>query len=121
MNAISSLVNEALQKGKGAPTCIFYMHYGICKYGPNCKFNHPMRTLSYSPSASSLGDMPVAPLPVVEYPSATVAPSSKLSTENGTVSSPQNISTSKAQPSGGEDLATEPQGNSSSSKATMQA
>ncbi|XP_057822205.1 zinc finger CCCH domain-containing protein 66 isoform X4 [Cryptomeria japonica] len=26
----------------GAPACGFYTRYGICKFGPTCKFDHPM-------------------------------------------------------------------------------
>ncbi|GMY27675.1 zinc finger CCCH domain-containing protein 34 [Fagus crenata] len=48
----------------GAPPCTHYTQRGVCKFGPACKFDHPMGTLSYSPSASSLADMPVAPYPV---------------------------------------------------------
>lgn len=58
----------------GAQTCSFYVRQGFCKYGPTCKYDHPMGTLSYSPSASSLADMPVAPYPVGSAP-ATLAPS----------------------------------------------
>eukprot|EP00250_Pteridium_aquilinum_P001847 c12054_g1_i1 orf=699-2291(-) len=50
---------------QGAPQCSFYMQYGMCKFGPTCKFDHPpTNSLAYSPSASSLMDMPVAPYPV---------------------------------------------------------
>ncbi|XP_073308210.1 zinc finger CCCH domain-containing protein 32-like isoform X2 [Primulina huaijiensis] len=59
----------------GAPPCLHYAQNGVCKFGPSCKFDHSMRTLSYSPSASSLTDMPVAPYPVGST-NATLAPSS---------------------------------------------
>ncbi|XAR57110.1 hypothetical protein NMG60_11025137 [Bertholletia excelsa] len=49
---------------QGAPLCTHYTQNGVCKFGPSCKFDHPMPTLSYSPSASSLADMPIAPFPV---------------------------------------------------------
>ncbi|XP_075487222.1 zinc finger CCCH domain-containing protein 58-like [Primulina tabacum] len=62
----------------GAPPCLHYAQNGVCKFGPSCKFDHSMRTLSYSPSASSLTDMPVAPYPVGST-SATLAPSSSSS------------------------------------------
>lgn len=61
-----------------APLCSHYAQNGVCKFGPSCRFNHPMRTLSYSPSASSLTDMPVAPYPVGST-IATLAPSSSSS------------------------------------------
>ncbi|KAK9077738.1 hypothetical protein SSX86_006075 [Deinandra increscens subsp. villosa] len=62
----------------GAPLCSHYAQNGVCKFGPACKFDHPMGTLSYSPSASSLADMPVAPYPVGSY-MGTLAPSSSSS------------------------------------------
>ncbi|KAL8142819.1 hypothetical protein V2J09_015851 [Rumex salicifolius] len=62
----------------GAPTCIHFTQHGVCRFGPTCKFNHPMGSLSYSPSASSLSDMPVAPYPVGSS-IATLAPSSSSS------------------------------------------
>ncbi|CAM6082199.1 unnamed protein product [Calypogeia fissa] len=48
----------------GTQPCTFYTRYGICKFGPTCKFDHPLGGLPYSPSASSLTDMPVAPYPL---------------------------------------------------------
>ncbi|XP_073219866.1 zinc finger CCCH domain-containing protein 34 [Cicer arietinum] len=62
----------------GAQPCTHYAQRGICKFGPACKFDHPMGSLSYSPSASSLADMPVAPYPVGSS-IATLAPSSSSS------------------------------------------
>ncbi|CAN6468765.1 unnamed protein product [Victoria cruziana] len=62
----------------GAPTCTFYAQHGVCKFGRTCKFDHPMGSMSYSPSASSLADMPVAPYPVGSS-MATLAPSSSSS------------------------------------------
>ncbi|CAI0467465.1 unnamed protein product [Linum tenue] len=61
----------------GAPLCTHYTQRGQCKFGPACKFDHPMG-ISYSPSASSLADMPVAPYPVGSS-IATLAPSSSSS------------------------------------------
>ncbi|KAM7485113.1 hypothetical protein LguiA_001122 [Lonicera macranthoides] len=63
---------------EGAPLCSHYAQNGVCKFGPSCKFDHPMGTLSYSPSASSLSDMPVAPYPVGSS-AGTLAPSSSSS------------------------------------------
>ncbi|XP_030551441.1 zinc finger CCCH domain-containing protein 58-like isoform X2 [Rhodamnia argentea] len=62
----------------GAPPCTYFAQHGVCKYGRACKFNHPMGMLSYSPSASSLADMPVAPYPVGSS-IGTLAPSSSSS------------------------------------------
>ncbi|VFQ64665.1 unnamed protein product [Cuscuta campestris] len=64
-----------------APICLHYSHNGVCKFGPTCRFDHPMGTLNYSPSASSLADIPVAPLPVGSY-SSTLAPTSSDSRPN---------------------------------------
>lgn len=63
---------------QGAAPCTHYAQRGVCKFGPACKFDHPMGTLSYSPSASSLADMPVAPYPVGSS-IGTLAPSSSSS------------------------------------------
>jgi len=62
----------------GAPPCTHYAQRGVCKFGSACKFDHPMGALSYSPSASSLADMPVAPYPVGAS-IGTLAPSSSSS------------------------------------------
>ncbi|KAF3960583.1 hypothetical protein CMV_014723 [Castanea mollissima] len=62
----------------GAPPCTHYAQRGVCKFGPVCKFDHPVGTLSYSPSASSLTDVPVAPYPVGSS-IGTLAPSSSSS------------------------------------------
>ncbi|KAI3728108.1 hypothetical protein L6452_16737 [Arctium lappa] len=64
----------------GAPLCSHYAQKGVCKFGPSCRFDHPMGTLSYSPSASSLADMPVAPYPVGSS-IGTLAPSSSSSSD----------------------------------------
>ncbi|XP_057965793.1 zinc finger CCCH domain-containing protein 32 [Malania oleifera] len=62
----------------GAQPCSFYEQNGYCKFGPMCKFDHPMQTVRYSPSASSLTDIPIAPYPVGSS-LATLAPSSSSS------------------------------------------
>ncbi|GAB4829640.1 hypothetical protein Ancab_019302 [Ancistrocladus abbreviatus] len=41
--------------------CTFYMQNGYCKFGPMCKFDHPIGVMKYSPSVSSLTEIPVAP------------------------------------------------------------
>ncbi|XP_031098168.1 zinc finger CCCH domain-containing protein 58-like [Ipomoea triloba] len=75
-NFLLSLMGLPLRPG--APICSHYAQNGICKFGPSCKFDHPMGALSYSPSASSLADMPVAPYPVGSS-IGTLAPSSSSS------------------------------------------
>ncbi|KAE8723393.1 Zinc finger CCCH domain-containing protein 58 [Hibiscus syriacus] len=58
----------------GEPTCTHFSRRGVCKFGPACKFDHPMEKLSYSPSTSSVSDMPV-PYPLGSM-IGTLAPSS---------------------------------------------
>ncbi|XP_061349753.1 zinc finger CCCH domain-containing protein 32-like isoform X2 [Gastrolobium bilobum] len=48
----------------GVQPCAFYLQNGHCKFGSTCKFDHPLGTMRYSPSASSLIEMPVTPYPV---------------------------------------------------------
>lgn len=72
-NAILSPIGLPLRAG--VPHCKFYTQYGICKFGPTCKFDHPMSSVPYSPSASSLLEMPIAPYPVGRS-IATLEPSS---------------------------------------------
>ncbi|XXG80661.1 hypothetical protein AAC387_Pa09g1477 [Persea americana] len=73
-----ALNSEGLPLRPGAQPCTFYAQHGICKFGSTCKFDHPMGMLSYSPSASSLADMAVAPYPVGSS-MGTLAPSSSSS------------------------------------------
>lgn len=63
----------------GVQPCTYYLHNGNCKFGSTCKFDHPVGAMRYSPSASSLIDVPVAPYPVGSL-LGTLAPSS-LSSE----------------------------------------
>lgn len=58
----------------GVQPCSFYMLNNHCKFGRMCKFDHPMGTVRYSPSASSLTEVPVTPY-MVGSPLATLAPS----------------------------------------------
>ncbi|KHG22135.1 hypothetical protein F383_09601 [Gossypium arboreum] len=75
-NCILSPMGFPLRPG-GQP-CSFYLQNGHCKFGSTCKFDHPMGTMRYSPSVSSLIDMPVAPYPVGSL-LATLPPSSTSS------------------------------------------
>ncbi|XP_047335188.1 zinc finger CCCH domain-containing protein 34-like [Impatiens glandulifera] len=63
----------------GIPICSHYAQNNVCKFGPSCKFDHPMGNISYSPSASSLSDMPVAPYPIGSSSMGTLASSSSSS------------------------------------------
>lgn len=46
---------------QGEIHCKFYSRYGICKFGPNCKFDHPMAApmgvYAYGYSPASLTNM----------------------------------------------------------------
>ncbi|KAM1042190.1 hypothetical protein ACFX13_032011 [Malus domestica] len=52
--------------------------FGQCNFGSTCKFDHPVQTMRYNLSASSLVDMPVVQYPVGSL-LATLAPSSSSS------------------------------------------
>ncbi|XP_073054448.1 zinc finger CCCH domain-containing protein 34-like isoform X1 [Primulina eburnea] len=73
---VLSLIGLPLRTG--ALICSHYAQNGVCKFGPSCKFDHPMSILSYSPSRSTLTDVPVAPYPVGST-NANLAPSSSSS------------------------------------------
>lgn len=62
---------------QGTQPCAYYAQHGFCKFGPACKFDHPMGSLSYSPSVSSLTDVPVAPYPF----SFPVGPMARMSSD----------------------------------------
>ena len=66
---------------QGVQPCSFYLQNGHCKFGSTCKFDHPVGTMRYSPSPSSLINMPVAPYPVGSL-LATLAPSSSSSSSS---------------------------------------
>ncbi|PSS01490.1 Zinc finger CCCH domain-containing protein [Actinidia chinensis var. chinensis] len=78
LKASFALNPKGLPLRPGAPLCTHYAQNGVCKFGPSCKFDHPVGPMSYSPSASSLADMPVAPFPVGSS-KGTLAPSSSSS------------------------------------------
>nr|KYP71491.1 Zinc finger CCCH domain-containing protein 32 [Cajanus cajan] len=42
----------------------FYLQNGHCKFGSTCKFDHPLGSMRYSPSVSSLIEVPITPYPV---------------------------------------------------------
>jgi len=62
-SVFSTSSSEASLDVQGSQPCAYYAHHGFCKFGPTCKFDHPMGTPNYSISASSLTDVPVAPYP----------------------------------------------------------
>lgn len=75
--AYSALSPLGLPLRPGIQSCTFYLQNGRCKFGRSCKFDHPMGTVEYSPSASSLTDVPVTPymlssstamVPTVSFP-----------------------------------------------------
>lgn len=80
---------------QGAPPCTHYAQRGVCKFGPACRFDHPMVSISHSPSASSLADVPVTPYPVGSSVGklAPSTSSSELQPEVTTGSSKESIPT----------------------------
>ncbi|KAE8679936.1 ERF086 protein [Hibiscus syriacus] len=72
----------------GAPPCTHYSQHGLCKFGAACRFDHPMGMLSYSPSASSLADMAVAPSPVGSKLGTVAPPSLSLDSRPEVLSEP---------------------------------
>nr|VDD53234.1 unnamed protein product [Brassica oleracea] len=83
----------------GVAQCTHFAQHGICKFGPACKFDHSTSSsLSYSPSASSLTNMPVAPYPIGS--SAPISSSNEPTTAAVTavVSSPMVSGLSQQEP-----------------------
>ncbi|KAJ8434413.1 hypothetical protein Cgig2_002615 [Carnegiea gigantea] len=76
---IASLLVSAYALSTGAQPCTFYLQNGYCKFGPTCKFDHPVGSIKYSSSASSLTETPVAPY--LAGPSLPTLPPPSLSTE----------------------------------------
>ncbi|PPD73328.1 hypothetical protein GOBAR_DD29747 [Gossypium barbadense] len=76
----------------GAPPCSHYSQHAVCKFGPACKFDHPMEQLSYSPSTSSLSDIPVGSTIATLAPSSDLRP--KLLSRSGKDSDPAVMSSS---------------------------
>ena len=97
---------ECMFDTQGVAQCTHFAQHGICKFGPACKFDHSMSSsLSYSPSASSLTDMPVAPYPIgsssLSGATAPVSLSNEPTTEAVTaVSSPMVSGQEPAETSG---------------------
>ncbi|CAJ1969093.1 unnamed protein product [Sphenostylis stenocarpa] len=60
----ASVVMFMMPNFVGLQPCAFYLQNGHCKFGSTCKFDHPLGSLSYSPSVSSFTDVPVTPYPV---------------------------------------------------------
>lgn len=91
---------------QGAAPCTHYTQRGVCKFGPTCKFDHPIVSLSYSPSASSLTDVPVAPYFVGSSVGTLAPPSSsselqpELTTGSSKESVPSRISSSASTTTG---------------------
>ncbi|KAI5082633.1 hypothetical protein GOP47_0002376 [Adiantum capillus-veneris] len=81
MSLPSGLNPMGLPLRVGKQACPYYVKHGICKFGPVCKFDHPVNVLPYSPpyspSLSSLNEMPVAPY--VPESSPSVSPGSTVS------------------------------------------
>lgn len=51
---------------QGLPVCSYYSFYGLCKYGPTCKYDHPLTGYSYN-SDLNFPTLPVFYPPVFPY------------------------------------------------------
>lgn len=80
MSLPSGLNPMGLPLRLGRQSCPYYLKHGICKFGPVCKFDHPINVVPfsppYSPSLSSLNEIPVVPF---MPESSSVSPSSTAS------------------------------------------
>ncbi|KAJ7972916.1 Zinc finger CCCH domain-containing protein [Quillaja saponaria] len=83
----------------GVQPCAFYLQNGHCKFWSTCKFDHPMGTMRYSPSASSLVNVPVTPYPVGSLLS-TLAPLSSSDLRPELISGSKRETYSTRMPSG---------------------
>ncbi|CAI0376231.1 unnamed protein product [Linum tenue] len=77
----------ALINQQGEPLCIFYSRYGICKFGPSCKFDHPMGIFTYNLSASSSSAVDA---PVRRYLGSSSGPASLALSPEGLVEATAN-------------------------------
>ncbi|KAI5428446.1 hypothetical protein KIW84_033436 [Lathyrus oleraceus] len=81
---------------QGEPLCVFYSRYGICKFGPSCKFDHPMGIFTYN-VASPLADTPGRRLLGSSSGTAALSLSSEGLVESGTAK-PRRLSLSETRP-----------------------
>ncbi|CAK9168415.1 unnamed protein product [Ilex paraguariensis] len=109
----SAIVMEGLNRrpavGWGEPLCIFYSRYEMCKFGPSCKFDHPMGVFTYNLSTPSSADVPVVRrLSGLSSGTGMVTLSSEGLNE-GSAAKPRRLSLSEARqlPSGDKDIDTE--------------
>ncbi|KFK26093.1 hypothetical protein AALP_AA8G202000 [Arabis alpina] len=116
----TTLSHIGLPLRPGAAQCTHFAQHGICKFGPACKYDHSMgsSSLSYSPSASSLTDMPVAPYPLGSSSLGTLAPSSSTSSDQRTELLSSSSNKPKTTTSGGSETVAAGLSSSSSSPVT---
>ncbi|KAF8084169.1 hypothetical protein N665_0730s0012 [Sinapis alba] len=99
-----TLSNIGLPLRPGTAQCSHFAQHGICKFGPACKFDHSMGSsslISYSPSASSLTDMPVTPYPLGSSSLGISAPSSSSLSDQRTELHSSSSTKTKTTTSGG--------------------
>lgn len=53
---------------QGQPICSYYSLYGLCKYGPTCRFDHPMDGYNYAYNMSPLAPAYSTPAPAYSPP-----------------------------------------------------
>ncbi|MCO5608575.1 hypothetical protein L7F22_062786 [Adiantum nelumboides] len=77
MSLPSGLNPMGLPLRPGKQACPYYVKHGICKFGPVCKFDHPVNVVPYSPpyspSLSSLNEIPIVPESSSVSPGSTVS------------------------------------------------
>ncbi|MQI72093.1 zinc finger CCCH domain-containing protein, partial [Escherichia coli] len=85
--------------------CVFSSRYGICKFGPSCKFDHPMGIFTYNISASPSADAPGRRLLGSSSGTAALNLSSEGLVESGSAK-PRRLSLSETRqiPSGDDDI-----------------
>lgn len=54
---------------QGEPICSFYSRYSMCKFGPNCKFDHPIGTVMYGHASSPISEVPTSRRMLAHVPS----------------------------------------------------
>lgn len=57
---------------QGQPVCTNYIMYGICKYGPTCRFDHPF--MEHSGNYSFGMPMPMLDSSMLSYPRSWIGP-----------------------------------------------
>lgn len=54
LKGYSKLMSPSLCYFQGQAICSYYSMYGLCKYGPTCRFDHPPMAYNYSVSLPAM-------------------------------------------------------------------